>query len=86
VLVGLAQDLGLESAAFATCLSGREALERVLSDSYDASGVATETPTFVIVYAGQGRRLEGARTGEEFVKLLETQVEAALSVESGSGG
>lgn len=77
VFVELAGELGLDAATFSACLAGREGLERVLDDLYDATGVVSQTPTFVIVYGGQGRRLEGARSAEDFVAILETQLESA---------
>jgi hypothetical protein len=51
----------------------------VLDDLYDATGIVAETPTFVMIYGGQGRRLEGARSAEDFVAILETQLESALA-------
>ena len=77
VFVELAGDVGLDTAAFATCLASREPLERVLADMYDATGVVSQTPTFIIIRDGRGSRLEGARGADDFVAILEAQLEAA---------
>ncbi len=84
VFVALAEEAGLDGGEFAQCLAGRAAFERVLADIYDGTGVLENTPTFVMIYGGQGRRLEGARDADDFVAILQAQLDSALTVDSDS--
>lgn len=70
-IVALAGDAGLDTGAFRACFEGRKAMERVLKDIYDSRGVATTTPTFVVIYGGRGRLMKGARQPDEFITYLE---------------
>ncbi len=77
-LVRLAADLELDRARFTACLTSRKALERVLSDLYDAQAIGVRnTPTFILFYGGTGRVLAGARSAEEFAATLQQQLESA---------
>jgi protein-disulfide isomerase len=51
VLVTLAESLPLDHSRFEACFNGREVLERVLHDLYDAQGVVQSTPTFIVIEA-----------------------------------
>jgi protein-disulfide isomerase len=73
----LAEQLDLDMEAFASCLSGRGALERVLSDQDDGDGLVQSTPTFIGVYGGAGYVFRGARGAEEFTPLLQEMVRKA---------
>jgi protein-disulfide isomerase len=73
----LAKDLGLDGDLFVQCLNDRESLERVLSDLYDAEGVVSSTPTFVVLYGGQGTLLNGSRPASDFSEILNSFVEQA---------
>jgi protein-disulfide isomerase len=66
VLVGLAGELGLEEGTFSSCLSSRLALERVVDDIYDVSGIFESTPTFVVLFDGQASVIDGAQPFEQF--------------------
>lgn len=70
-LTGLAESLDLDADVFQACLTSRQALERVLDDIYDAQGVVQQTPTFVILFEGQGSLLRGAREAEQFLGTLQ---------------
>jgi predicted DsbA family dithiol-disulfide isomerase len=80
-LEALASELGLDAERFSACLQGRASLERVLADLYDAQGVVSETPGFVILYGGKGRITRGARPADQFVATLQTMLESARSGE-----
>jgi protein-disulfide isomerase len=82
VLLRLADELGLNAGDFSSCLSSRAALQRVLTDLFDGSGLVASTPTFFVIQGGQGARFEGARDAEDFVAILEGQLESALAAES----
>lgn len=76
-LQALAKELDLDNDSFVECLNGRDALERVLYDIYDSEGVVSSTPTFVVLYAGQGTLLNGSRSVEDFTEILNRFVELA---------
>ena len=70
-LTELATELGLDVEAFTACLDSRSALERVLADSDDLSGVIGSTPTFIIVREGRASVIEGAQPLEDFVTFFD---------------
>lgn len=70
-LAKLASGIGVDVGRFAVCLSGRAAMERVLSDVQDAAAVGGSTPTFVVLYAGRGTLLQGTRPADQFTSLLQ---------------
>jgi protein-disulfide isomerase len=76
-LTALAASLGLDRDRFAACLSGRQALERVLDDLYDAKGTATVAPTFLFLYGGTGTIMRGSKPAEQFGPILQTILEQA---------
>jgi len=78
----LAAELELDTTAFSACFASRKALERVLPDIYDASGIVTETPTFIAIYGGTGRVLRGSRSVSDFVELLDSMVVDAMALDS----
>jgi len=70
-LVALGGQLQLDVNEFSACLQGRTGMERVLADVYDAEGVATVTPTFVILYGGQGAIMRGTHPADKFAAILQ---------------
>lgn len=76
-LLEIAEGVGLDSGDFEACLDSREPLERVIYDLYDAEGVVSSTPSFIVLYGGQGTILNGSRPAEEFVTVLNTLLEQA---------
>jgi protein-disulfide isomerase len=84
-LTSLAGQLGLDSSAFAACLAGRDALERVLADRFEVEGIVSLTPSFVFIYGGAGRQMEGTRDADDFIAILETQLEGALAAQAETG-
>ncbi len=73
----LAKDLKLDRTRFAKCFNGRQALERVVCDLYDAEGVAPTTPTFVLISEGTARTVRGAVPADPFVSAIEELLEQA---------
>jgi protein-disulfide isomerase len=69
-LVVLADEAGLDGAEFVACFEGRDALQRVLADTADASGIISSTPSFVVIYDGRGTLLEGSLPPDQFVASL----------------
>jgi protein-disulfide isomerase len=74
-LVVLAEEMGLDRSRFSSCFDGRDALERVLSDAGDASGVISSTPSFVLVQNGRGSLLEGALPPDQFIEALRARLD-----------
>jgi protein-disulfide isomerase len=78
-LSGYAGQLGLDVLLFETCLEGRGALERVLADLYDGQGVINTTPNFVIIAEGRGRLLQSSYPADQFGRILDGYLEAAVT-------
>ena len=78
VMLALAEDLDLDVPAFRACFQGRQGLERVLGDIYDAQGVISQAPTFVILQDGRGVTT-GPLPRDQFVKLLSNRLKTAES-------
>jgi protein-disulfide isomerase len=78
-LRALAQGLGLDQAEFDACLSGRQAMERVLEDVYNSMLVTNSAPTFVILHNGIGDVTRGALSAERFNGILEQIMKEANS-------
>jgi protein-disulfide isomerase len=70
-LTDLAIELELDATSFSACLESRAALERVLSDSNDLSGIIGSTPTFIILQEGRAGVIEGAQPLENFVGFFD---------------
>lgn len=68
--------------SFDRCFMGRSGLERVLPDLYDAAGVASATPTFVILQGQTGTVLNGSRNAQDFATLLESFLQMDASSEA----
>ena len=77
ILAGLAGELGLDARMFSACMTSRQTFERVFGDVYDAQNVTSSTPTFIMLFGGQGRASRGAKSSEEFLLTLRTLLEAA---------
>jgi|GEM_PF-240460 len=76
VLLTLAAELNLDKEVFSTCFNSRQALEQVLNDIYDAQGVVQTTPAFIFLADGRGSFSQGARQVEQFVKLIQSRLDA----------
>ncbi len=68
-LLKIAGELKLNRSAFRHCLVSRHGVERVLDDLYDAQGLITKVPTFVIIADGQGATT-GPLSAEQFIKIV----------------
>ncbi len=71
----VARELQLDMPAFLGCFNSRQGLERVLQDLYDAQGLITRAPTFVIIQDGKGSTT-GPLPADQFVTLLSKRLEA----------
>lgn len=85
--IGLAGEMGLDTDAFATCLTEDEPAQAVQSDLQEGSAFVRGTPTFVVLYNGQGRLIPGALPADQFVgALTQMLAEATNAPESGDAG
>ena len=53
----------------------RKTFERVFGDVYDAQNVTSSTPTFIILFGGEGKATHGAKSSDEFLQTLRTLLE-----------
>lgn len=81
-LATLAAELELDLDAFVACTASRQALERVLTDLYDAQGVAESTPTFIFLDGKSGAVYRGSRDATDFVGLVIRFIETMNSQET----
>ena len=80
VFVGLAEELGLDTGAFESCLADPAIAERVDSDLNEGAQFVSGTPTFIVLYGGQGTIIPGALPADRFQQVLDeilAQVEGA---------
>ncbi len=66
----LAGEAGLDVAAFDECLPKNETLARVQSDMADGAPFVQGTPTFIVLFNGEGRIIPGALPADQFSQAL----------------
>ena len=71
VFVELATEVGLDTAKFETCLEDPAMSERVQSDMSDGAAFVQGTPTFIVLFNGEGRIIPGALPPERFSIALQ---------------
>jgi protein-disulfide isomerase len=74
-LTDLAGELGLDESAFSSCLGNRAALERVVEDLFDITGIFSSTPTFVVLFDGRASVIDGALPFEDFEAAFDERLE-----------
>jgi protein-disulfide isomerase len=77
VMVGLAEQLELDTEAFGTCLRDPEIAARVQSDLDEGMAFVRGTPTFIILRGEQGSIIPGALPVERFTEILNEELAAA---------
>lgn len=76
----IADELKIDLNEFSECLIGRDALEKVFNDLFDAQQAGLfRTPTFIIVSNGVATLVEGSREVSVFVSLLENELSEATN-------
>lgn len=73
-LQALVKEEGLDMKAFSLCFNGREALERVVADMYDAQGITEITPVFIVLSDGRGALVSGSRPADQFERLIRSRL------------
>jgi protein-disulfide isomerase len=81
VFVGLAEELGLDTGAFESCLADPVIAERVDSDVADGAPYVSGTPSFIVLFGGQGTIIPGALPADRFQQVLD---EILAQVEGGT--
>lgn len=71
VFEDLATQLKLDTEQFATCLAGEEAAQRVQEDLDAGTPFVRGTPTFIVLYNGQGSIIPGALPADRFSSILQ---------------
>lgn len=69
-MLDLAGQLGLDVDALAACMDAPETSEAVQEDLLEGSAFVRGTPTFVVLFEGQGRLIPGALPADQFVPAL----------------
>lgn len=69
-LTTIAGDIGLDTGVFSACLSDVEMMSRVESDFNDGRPFVQGTPTFIVMFNGEGRIIPGALPAENFVDAM----------------
>lgn len=77
VFAELAGEVGLDTDAFSACLEAGEAAARVDSDMNEGAPFVQGTPTFIVLYNGQGQIIPGALPLETFQEVLDEVVAQA---------
>jgi protein-disulfide isomerase len=78
VFADLAQQLELDVDAFTTCVTGEEAASRVQEDLEAGTPFVRGTPTFIVLYNGQGSIIPGALPAERFISILQEVLDSVV--------
>jgi protein-disulfide isomerase len=76
IFAELAAEAGLDAEAFTACMAAPEAAERVTSDMSEGAPFVQGTPTFIVLYNGEGQIIPGALPLETFQQVLQEAVDA----------
>ncbi len=74
-LADLAKEVGLDVEKFTTCLTDGKAAERVTSDMSEGAPFVQGTPTFIVLYNGEGQIIPGALPLDTFKQVLQEAVD-----------
>ena len=83
--MALAAEYELDIDAFEDCLGQDESALAVQSDLQDGMPFVRGTPTFVVLYGGEGRLIPGALPADQFVGAI-SEALAEVGVESSDSG
>ena len=74
-LEALAKEIGLDVDKFTACLEEGKVEERVKSDASDGAPFVQGTPTFIVLYNGEGQIIPGALPLDTFKQVLQEAVD-----------
>ncbi len=83
VYLGIAEELGLDTDAFAVCLDDPATVDAVNSDLADGSPFVRGTPTFIVLWGDQGRLIPGALPADQFTEALNQLFALATGADAG---
>lgn len=78
IFAGLAGELGLDVDKFTTCLTEPAANERVQEDLAAGTAFVRGTPTFIVLYDGQGSIIPGALPADRFSEILQQVIDGTV--------
>ncbi len=78
----LAKEIGLDVDKFTACLNDGQAAERVSSDMSEGAPFVQGTPTFIVLYNGEGQIIPGALPLDTFKQVLQEAVDKTESADS----
>jgi protein-disulfide isomerase len=73
-----ATQLALDTTIFDACLAGDEALARVQSDMQEGAPYVQGTPTFIVLFNGEGRIIPGALPVDQFTDALQQVLDMSV--------
>jgi protein-disulfide isomerase len=82
VFEALAAEIGLDPAAFTACLENGEAAERVTNDMSEGAPFVQGTPTFIVLYNGEGQIIPGALPLDTFQQVLQEAIDKTEGADS----
>ena len=74
-LADVAKEIGLDVDKFTACLEEGKVEERVKSDASDGAPFVQGTPTFIVLYNGEGQIIPGALPLDTFKQVLQEAVD-----------
>ena len=75
----LAKEVGLDAEKFTACLDDGKAAERVTSDMSEGAPFVQGTPTFIVLYNGEGQIIPGALPLDTFKQVLQEAIDKTES-------
>ena len=78
----LATEAGLDADAFTACLEDAKTAERVTSDMSEGAPFVQGTPTFIVLYNGEGQIIPGALPLDTFKQVLQDAIDKTESAGS----
>jgi len=79
IFVELAAELDLDADLFDACLNDASVAQRVEDDMSEGGAFVRGTPTFIVLYNGQGSIIPGALPLERFTEILQQVIDEAGS-------
>jgi protein-disulfide isomerase len=76
-LADVAKEIGLDVDKFTACLKEGKVEDRVKSDASEGAPFVQGTPTFIVLYNGEGQIIPGALPLDTFKKVLQDAVDMA---------
>lgn len=79
VFVTLAAELGLDTDEFSACMNDATVAQRIQEDMNAGGAFVRGTPTFIVLYNGQGSIIPGALPVERFTEILQQVIDESAN-------